>query len=161
MFNIWEDIKEGLNNLIEVFANDEGGKVDLMELLEEYNIEPTYNNLECLYNCIDSKFSHLITAYQTQTTIINKQRKDYIISIKVKQQIEEEGEEMAVEQEELLKIMEKNNFTLEYGQESLLDEILEKCDDYYFNGVSSYKIGYYWYTITLNGVEYDLYSKNK
>lgn len=70
-------------------------------------------------------------------------------------------EEVSAEQEYLLKIMTENNFTLEYGQQSLLDEVLEKCDDYYFNGVSSYKIGYYWYTITLNGVEYDLYSKNK
>lgn len=156
-----EEVKEGLNNIIEDFANDEGGKINLLELLEEHNIEPTYNNLECLYNGIDDKFRHLIKPYQTQTTIVNKLKKDYIISIAVKPQVEDDREEVSAEQEYLLKIMTENNFTLEYGQQSLLDEVLEKCDDYYFNGVSSYKIGYYWYTITLDGVEYDLYSKNK
>jgi hypothetical protein len=50
-------------------------------------------------------------------------------------------------------------FIFEYGQKELFDNILEYVDNYVYNGTSSNRIGYYWYTITIDGVNFEVWCK--
>lgn len=64
-----------------------------------------------------------------------------------------------INKSELIKTLENNYFVFEYGEKQLFNEILDLVDDYYYNGTSSNKVGYYWYTLTIDDEEYDVWCK--
>lgn len=71
----------------------------------------------------------------------------------IKSQLIEEPEK------DVLKILEDNKHTFEYGQKELFDYVLDNVDNYYYNGTSLNKAGYYWYTLTIDNINYEVYCK--